>query len=94
MTPDPLSTIPWEKHTSLYFDDGDIEMSAVSADRETVQLYKVYRVSLSMASDAFRDTFPAGAGPLNSVITIQDSAEDFSALLLCIFDTGYVTSSP
>ena len=73
-----------ERHASLYYDDGNIELSAITKDGGTTQLYKVYRGMLSRSSDVFRDMF-AVAGDRQEVVQMPDAAEDLSELLECIF---------
>ena len=84
-----VSTVKEEKHPSLYNDDGDIELAALTADGMTKQLFNVYRVMLGRTSDVFQDMLDVGDasnGPRAEVVQMPDNAEDLSALLKCIHD--------
>ena len=71
------------KHPALYFDDGDIELVARTADDSSTQLFKVHRTTLSRASPVFRDMF-AVSGDRQEAVSMSDTAEDLSDLLQCI----------
>ena len=79
-----------ERHPILYYDDGDIELSAQTTDRSSTRLFKVYRAVLCRKSHVFRDMLIVSGGDRHEVIQMPDSAEDLSALLQCLFDGWYV----
>ncbi|GJE96875.1 hypothetical protein PsYK624_130820 [Phanerochaete sordida] len=70
------------KHSTLYFDDGDIELSAEAADGSR-QLFRVYRAQLRRVSPVFR----ALGG--TAVVLMPDSSEDLAAP----FESVYIPSS-
>jgi hypothetical protein len=78
-----------ETHPSLYFDDGDIELSAVTVDGAISQLFKVHRINLRRSSEVFRDIFTVAVDHREEIVQMHDSAEDLSALLQCIYSPRY-----
>lgn len=75
-------------HPSLYFDDGDIELSAKASDG-SVQLFKLHRIYLSRSSEVFRDMFAVG-GNTKEEVEMPDNAADISALFEAICSATYV----
>ncbi|EKM55076.1 uncharacterized protein PHACADRAFT_173147 [Phanerochaete carnosa HHB-10118-sp] len=72
------------KHPSLYFEDGDLELSAETSGGSQ-QLFRVYGAQLRCVSPVFSDVLALG-GPRDEIVMMPDSAEDLSALLefVCI----------
>ena len=77
-----------KRHETLYFDDGDLELSAKTLDGSTCQSFRVYRVQLRRTSPVFRDMLAVG-GDREEVVDMPDTAEDISALLDCVFVPRY-----
>ncbi|GJE96877.1 hypothetical protein PsYK624_130850 [Phanerochaete sordida] len=74
------------RHVTLYFEDGDLELSARKAgsDDEGCLLFCVYRAQLRRVSPVFCDMLALG-GDRKEVVEMPDSAEDLAALLESVF---------
>ncbi|GJE96871.1 hypothetical protein PsYK624_130780 [Phanerochaete sordida] len=77
------------KHTTLYFEDGDLELSAEAADGSRY-LFRVYRAQLGRVSPVFRDMFAMG-GARNESVRMYDPAEDLADFLESVYMPSSLT---
>lgn len=93
--------MPQERHPTLYFDDGDIVLSATTSGTGIKQLFRVHRLYLSHASDVFRDMFVIATSSVDtekydgiSLLPLpHDSAQDLESLLDIIYHPTYVLTA-
>lgn len=72
------------KHPSLFFEDGDIRLSANTADGSR-QVYKLHRFVLCRASQVFKDMFVVSGTERGEEIEMPDRAEDISPLFEAMY---------
>ena len=74
-----------EKHPTLYFNDGDIELSSSSRLLSGAsQLLCIFRGILRRVSGIFRDMFVV-AKERNKLVEMSDKAEDLAVALESIY---------
>ncbi|KAH8113883.1 hypothetical protein DFH11DRAFT_1743985 [Phellopilus nigrolimitatus] len=79
-------------HETLFFDDGNIILSAASKNEvESITLFRVHKSLLAFNSDVFRNMFelPGSCDELYNgvdVIAMPDSSEDITSLLNAIYN--------
>lgn len=85
-----------ERHPSLYFDDGDVVLSApisthMDGGRIDVQYFRIHKFTMRHHSAIFRDMFalptPASQQSYDGIplIAMTDSAEDLAVLLKLLY---------
>ncbi|KIP08898.1 hypothetical protein PHLGIDRAFT_358678 [Phlebiopsis gigantea 11061_1 CR5-6] len=83
--PDSIDNI----HPSLFFEDGDIRLSANTADGSR-QVYKLHRFVLCRASQVFKDMFVVSGTERREEVEMPDRAEDISPLFEAMYSPTYI----
>lgn len=81
-----MDSPPIIRHSSLYFEDGDLELSAKTSEG-SIELFKVYRAQLRRVSPVFKDMLSLG-GDREEVVIMPDPATDLSALLQSVYNAS------
>lgn len=89
--------ITYDRHPSLYFEDGDIVLYAKVTDN-VLLLFRVHRSILSCHSEVFRDMFTVGSPQSNEsefydglplVCLANDNYKDAESLVWALYDPRY-----
>lgn len=92
------SEVPQEqRHPTLYLSDGDLVVSAaLKSDKNTVQLFRIYKPFLACHSPIFKDMLAIGGGATNDIydgvprVHLPDDAEDVADFLRVLHNPAYV----